>query len=235
MEKIKAIIEALIFASESPLAPEKIRAVFPDMEKKEIQEIIQQLMTDYQERQGGIQIQEVAGGFQFRTNSELGAWVKKLKSQKPQTLSPASLETLAIIAYKQPIVKSEIESIRGVDVGGPLKNLLEKKLIRIMGRKDVPGRPIIYGTTKKFLEVFNLRDLTDLPNLREFKELNRQPEIPLESSEEMAQSRFEEFETEFEEEKASDHAPIEQTGTGDGEGTDETPDGVFPDDDHSEP
>ncbi|HON59322.1 MAG TPA: SMC-Scp complex subunit ScpB [Smithella sp.] len=183
MEKIKAIVEALIFASESPLAPEKIRAVFPDMEKKEIQQIIQQLVTEYHERQGGIQIQEVAGGFQFRTNPELGSWVKKLKSQKPQSLSPASLETLAIIAYKQPIVKSEIESIRGVDVGGPLKNLLEKKLIRIMGRKDVPGKPIIYGTTKKFLEVFNLRDLMDLPNLRELKELQQQQEMALESSE----------------------------------------------------
>ncbi|HRS97759.1 MAG TPA: SMC-Scp complex subunit ScpB, partial [Smithella sp.] len=88
MEKIKAIVEALIFASESPLAPEKIRAVFPDMEKKEIQQIIQQLVTEYHERQGGIQIQEVAGGFQFRTNPELGSWVKKLKSQKPQSLSP---------------------------------------------------------------------------------------------------------------------------------------------------
>lgn len=183
MEKIKAIIEALIFTSELPLAPEKIRAVFPDMEKTDIQEIIRQLVMEYQERQGGIQIQEVAGGFQFRTHPELGSWVKKLKSQKPQSLSPASLETLAIIAYKQPIVKSEIESIRGVDVGGPLKNLLEKKLIRIMGRKDVPGKPIIYGTTKKFLEVFNLRDLMDLPNLRELKELQQQHELALEESE----------------------------------------------------
>ena len=177
MEKIKAIVEALIFASDTPLAPEKIRAVFPEVEKTEIKEIIDQLESEYNERQGGIYLQEVAGGFQFRTRPELGPWVKKLRSTKPHSLSPAAMETLAIVAYKQPIVKSEIESIRGGDVGAPLKGLLDKKLIRIVGRKDVPGKPIIYGTTRKFLEVFNLKDLMDLPNLRELKELNQQQEI----------------------------------------------------------
>jgi segregation and condensation protein B len=177
MEKIKAIIESLIFASDTPLAPEKIRVVFPEVEKKEIKEIIDQLVSEYNERDGGIFLQEVAGGFQFRTNPELGQWIKKLKSTKPHSLSPQAMETLAIVAYKQPIVKSEIESIRGVDVGGPLKSLLDKKLVRIVGRKDVPGKPIIYGTTRRFLEVFNLKDLLDLPNLRELKELNQQQEI----------------------------------------------------------
>ena len=177
MEKIKAIVEALIFASDTPLEPEKIRSVFPEIEKTEIKEIIDQLVVEYNERQGGISLQEVAGGFQFRTNLELGQWIKKLKSTKPHHLSPQALETLAIIAYKQPIVKSEIESIRGVDVGAPLKGLLEKKLIRIVGRKDVPGKPIIYGTTRKFLEVFNLKDIMDLPNIRELKELHQQQEL----------------------------------------------------------
>jgi len=177
MEKIKAIIEALIFASDTPLAPEKIRVVFPEVEKKEIKEIIDQIVSEYNERDGGIFLQEVAGGFQFRTNPELGQWIKKLKSTKPHSLSPQAMETLAIVAYKQPIVKSEIESIRGVDVGGPLKSLLDKKLVRIVGRKDVPGKPIIYGTTRRFLEVFSLKDLLDLPNLRELKELNQQQEI----------------------------------------------------------
>lgn len=177
MEKIKAIIEALIFASDTPLAPEKIRVVFPEVEKKEIKEIIDQIVSEYNERNGGIFLQEVAGGFQFRTNPELGQWIKKLKSTKPHSLSPQAMETLAIVAYKQPIVKSEIESIRGVDVGGPLKSLLDKKLVRIVGRKDVPGKPIIYGTTRRFLEVFSLKDLLDLPNLRELKELNQQQEI----------------------------------------------------------
>lgn len=177
MEKIKAVIEALIFASDTPLSPERIRTVFPEVEKTEIKEIIDQLASEYHDRQGGIFLQEVAGGFQFRTNPDLGPWIKKLKTTKPQSLSPQALETLAIIAYKQPIVKSEIEDIRGVDVGGPLKGLLEKKLVRIVGRKDVPGKPIIYGTTRKFLEVFNLKDIMDLPNIREFKELYQQQEL----------------------------------------------------------
>ena len=193
MEKIKAVIEALIFASDTPLAPEKIRVVFPEAEKTEIKEIIDQLVMEYNERQGGMCLQEVAGGFQFRTNPELSQWIKKLKSTKPHSLSPQAMETLAIIAYKQPIVKSEIESIRGVDVGGPLRNLLDKKLIRIVGRKDVPGKPIIYGTTRKFLEVFNLKDIMDLPNLRELKELNRQQEqVELEIEQEIEQKVEEE-------------------------------------------
>jgi segregation and condensation protein B len=193
MEKIKAVIEALIFASDTPLAPEKIRVVFPEVEKTEIREIIDQLVSEYNERQGGMCLQEVAGGFQFRTNPELSQWIKKLKSTKPHSLSPQAMETLAIIAYKQPIVKSEIESIRGVDVGGPLRNLLDKKLIRIVGRKDVPGKPIIYGTTRKFLEVFNLKDIMDLPNLRELKELNRQQEqVELDIEQEIEQKVEEE-------------------------------------------
>lgn len=178
MEKIKAVIESLIFASDTPLAVEKIRAIFPDVEKADIKEMIDQLAAEYQERQGGICLQEVAGGFQFRTNPELSSWIKKLKTTKPQSLSPQAMETLAIIAYRQPIVKSEIEDIRGVDVGGQLKGLMEKKLIRIVGRKDVPGKPIIYGTTKKFLEVFNLKDIMDLPNIRELKELHK-PQEPI--------------------------------------------------------
>jgi segregation and condensation protein B len=197
MEKIKAVIEALIFASDTPLAPEKIRVIFPEVEKTEIKEIIDQLVLEYDERGGGIVLQEVAGGFQFRTNSELAQWVKKLKSTKAHPLSPQALETLAIVAYKQPIVKSEIEDIRGVDVGGPLKGLMEKKLIRIVGRKDVPGKPIIYGTTKKFLEVFNLKDIMDLPNIRELKELHQQQELLEPEQELMEQEVLEEAAAEY--------------------------------------
>lgn len=216
MEKIKAVIEALIFASDTPLSIEKIRTVLPDAEKSDIKEIIDQLVTEYNDRQGGIILQEVAGGFQFRTHPEISQWIKKLKITKPQSLSPQAMETLAIIAYKQPIVKSEIEDIRGVDVGGPLKGLLEKKLIRIVGRKDVPGKPIIYGTTRKFLEVFNLKDIMDLPNLRELKELNQpgeleQPELEgLESLDEPEVSK----ETEVHEQNEQDEsqsAPEEKT------------------------
>ena len=177
MEDVKAVIEALIFASDAPLALEKIRIILSGVEKSEIKEALDKIILEYNERQSGIYLQEVAGGFQFRTRPELSSWVKKLKSTKPHSLSPQAMETLAIVAYKQPIVKSEIESIRGVDVGAPLRSLLDRKLIRIVGRKDVPGKPIIYGTTRKFLEVFNLKDLIDLPNLRELKELNQQQEI----------------------------------------------------------
>lgn len=206
MEKIKAVIEALIFASDTPLAPDKIHVILPEVEKTEIKEIIDQLVLEYNERQGGLCLQEVAGGFQFRTTPEIAQWVKKLKSTKPHSLSPQALETLAIVAYKQPIVKSEIEDIRGVDVGGPLKGLMEKKLIRIVGRKDVPGKPIIYGTTKKFLEVFNLKDITDLPNIRELKELHQQQELldPDLMEPEVVQS--ETLETEFIEEAAKEEA-----------------------------
>ena len=176
MENISAVIEALILSSESPLALEKICAVLDGVEKIDVREALDHLMAGYEERQSGISIQEVAGGFQFRTRPEMASWVKKLKGTKPASLSPAALETLAIVAYRQPIVKAEIESIRGVDVSAPLKCLLDKKLVRILGRKDVPGKPIIYGTTKKFLEVFNLKELTDLPTMRELKELTENEE-----------------------------------------------------------
>ncbi len=187
MDNIPAVIEALIFASESPLPLEKICAVLDGVDKTEVKDALDKLIAAYEERQSGISIQEVAGGFQFRTRPELALWIKKLKGTKPGSLSPAALETLAIVAYRQPIVKAEIETVRGVDVSAPLKGLLEKKLIRIMGRKDAPGKPIIYGTTKKFLEVFNLKELTDLPTMRELTEITEQQSaLDLETAEENA-------------------------------------------------
>jgi segregation and condensation protein B len=177
MENIKAVLEALILASEVPLTLDKICLIMDEADKSLIRESLESLIADYTGRQSGICIQEVAGGFQFRTHPDLSAWVKKMKQTKPASLSPAALETLAIVAYRQPIVKAEIESIRGVDVSAPLRGLLDKKLIRIVGRKDVPGKPIIYGTTKKFLEVFNLKDLAELPTLRELKELNEHQDL----------------------------------------------------------
>jgi segregation and condensation protein B len=185
MDNIPAVIEALIFASESPLSLEKICAVLDGVDKTEVKDALDKLIAAYEERQSGISIQEVAGGFQFRTRPELALWIKRLKGTKPGSLSPAALETLAIVAYRQPIVKAEIETVRGVDVSAPLKGLLEKKLIRIMGRKDAPGKPIIYGTTKKFLEVFNLKELADLPTMRELTEITEQQSaLDLEAAEE---------------------------------------------------
>jgi segregation and condensation protein B len=169
-EKI-AVLEALIFASEAPLTPERAADVLTDTEKKEILSLLEELGREYETRGGGIVLVPVAGGYQFRTKPEMAPWIRKLKASRPAMLSPAALETLAVIAYRQPLVKSEVDRIRGVDASGALKGLLEKKLVRIVGRKDVPGKPIIYGTTKRFLEVFNLQDLSELPTLRELKDL----------------------------------------------------------------
>jgi segregation and condensation protein B len=171
MEEKKAIIEALVFAAEMPLSVERIAEILTGTEKAAVSVALQELARDYEEREGGIQLQSVAGGYQFRTRADLSAWVKKLRTVRPPGLTPAALETLAIIAYRQPVVKADIDRFRGVDTAGSLRGLLEKKLARIVGRKDVPGKPILYGTTRKFLEVFNLQDLSALPTLRELKEL----------------------------------------------------------------
>jgi segregation and condensation protein B len=166
-----AILEALILASETPLTPERAAELLTDTERKEVISLFEELSREYETRAGGIILVQVAGGFQFRTRPEMAPWIRKLRAARPAMLSPAALETLAVIAYRQPLVKSEVDRIRGVDVSGALKGLLEKKLVRIVGRKDVPGKPIIYGTTRKFLEVFNLRDLSELPTLRDLKDL----------------------------------------------------------------
>ena len=176
MEEKIAIIEALLFASEEPLTVERIVSTLADTEKKEIVSLLEGLIREYDVRGGGICLREVAGGFQFRTRTDLSPWIRKLKAGRPALLSPAAMETLAVVAYRQPLVKAEIDRIRGVDASGALKGLLEKKLVRIVGRKDVPGKPIIYGTTRKFLEVFNLKDLSELPTLRELKDLQEQQE-----------------------------------------------------------
>lgn len=172
MEETKVILEAVIFASDSPLSVDRMREILPDVEKSEITRLLQELVHEYETKRGGFLLQEVAGGFQFRTRADLSYWIGKLMKGKAAQLSHAAMETLAIVAYKQPVVKSEIDRIRGVDGGSSLKGLLEKKLVRIMGRKDVPGKPMMYGTTKKFLEVFNLKDLAELPTLKELKDLH---------------------------------------------------------------
>jgi segregation and condensation protein B len=171
MEDLRAIIETLLFASDTPLGVDRIRDILGEAERTEIAQIIADLKREHDERKGGFQLYEVASGYQFRTRPDLALWIKKMRGLKPSMLSPAALETLAVIAYRQPVVKADIDRVRGVDVSGTLKGLLEKKLVRMLGRKDVPGKPIVYGTSKKFLEVFNLKDLSELPTLRELKEL----------------------------------------------------------------
>jgi segregation and condensation protein B len=137
-----------------------------------VKQVLRCLQEDYEKAGRGVQLVEVAGGFQLVTRPEYAPWIKRLEKSKPAPkLSRSALESLAVIAYKQPIVRAEIEQIRGVETSGVLKTLLERKLVRIVGRKDEPGRPILYGTTKYFLQHFGLRDLSELPPLREFKEL----------------------------------------------------------------
>ena len=170
-KSLKLIIEALLFASDKPLSASEIRACLPDETASNITQTLKDLQAEYDSLERSFILKEVAQGFQLRTKTEYAPYVLKMLRTSPTRLSRAALETLAIIAYKQPILRQEIERLRGVDVGGILKTLLEKDLIRIMGRKNLPGRPLIYGTTKKFLAVFDLKDLESLPKLKEIRDL----------------------------------------------------------------
>ena len=174
MSQVRAIIESLLFVSEVPLSLVKIKSILSMYTHGEIIQALEDLRQEYADEKHGFCLAEVAQGYQFRSKAEYGDWIRKLKRIIPTKLSLAALETLAIIAYKQPILRSEIENLRGVDVGGILRLLLEKNLIKILGRKNVPGRPIIYGTTQKFLEFFSLKDISSLPTLEEIEELAEQ-------------------------------------------------------------
>lgn len=171
MENIKYIIESLLFVSGEPLTIDRIKKVLDQVDTREIHQAFAELSAEYEARQGGFLLREVAGGYQIRTRPEYREWIKRFIQPSPFRLSKAALETLAIIAYKQPIIRSDIEHIRGVDSGGILRTLLERKLIRVLGRKQIPGRPLIYATTKQFLEVFDLKDLKDLPTPAEIESL----------------------------------------------------------------
>ena len=171
MDDLRAVVEALVFASEIPLSIDRLKDLLGEPDRKTIREILQDIELEYRQRNGGLCLMEVAGGYQFRTKTDYSPWIRKLRGIRPVPLSPAAMETLSVVAYRQPVTRQEIEKIRGVDVSGSLKGLLEKKLTRIVGRKNVPGKPIMYGTTKRFLEVFDLKDLSELPTLREITEM----------------------------------------------------------------
>ncbi len=168
-DELKHIIESLLFVSEEPLSVDRIRNVLDIQDTGPITEALDRLAAEYETRKGGFFLREVAGGFQIRTRPEYKDWIKRLLQTSPARLSKAALETLAIIAYKQPVLRSDIEYIRGVDSGGVLRMLLERKIIKVLGRKDIPGRPMIYGTTKQFLQMFDLKDLKDLPTPKEIE------------------------------------------------------------------
>jgi len=168
---LRGLVEALVFASDQPIKPNEIGKL-AQAPARQIKEVLEELKTEYADR--GVQLEEIAGGWAFRTNVAFAPFVRDLVGQKPVRLTRAQLETLAIVAYRQPVTRPEIDDVRGVDCGPVLRTLLERDLVRILGKKDEPGRPILYGTSAGFLELFGLKSLKDLPTLREFTELNEE-------------------------------------------------------------
>jgi segregation and condensation protein B len=175
---LRGLLEALVFASDKPLKTGEL-ARLASARIKQVRELMPELKQDYAQR--GIVLDEVAGGWVFRTSAKYAPFVRDLAGEKPVRLTRAQIETLAIAAYRQPLTRPEIDEIRGVDSGATLKLLLERDLLRILGKKDEPGRPLLYGTTSHFLEFFGLKSLKDLPTLKEFTELSDESRLVAEA------------------------------------------------------
>lgn len=174
---LKSAVEAMLFASEKPLLIEQVKKALGNIDGNEVRKILEELKTEYSQANRGINVVEVAGGFQMITSPSFAPFLKKLfKDRNTERLSKPALETLAIIAYKQPLTRTEIESLRNVNVDGVMKSLVDKTLIRICGRKKVPGRPFVYGTTRQFLEYFGLKSLDELPKMEDFSALAQNAE-----------------------------------------------------------
>ncbi len=174
----KGIVESILFVSDKPVTVEQFRQVMPEVSAGEIEKVIQSLKEDFSQKIGGMIIAEIAGGFQMFSNPSYAGYIRNFyKTRTKEKLSRPSLETLAIIAYKQPVSRADIELVRGVNSDGVMAHLLSKALVKIVGRKEVPGRPFLYGTSKEFLEYFGLKSLEDLPKLEEFPILSTQAEI----------------------------------------------------------
>jgi segregation and condensation protein B len=171
--RARTVVETLLFLAERPLAIEEIRQA-TGIEPARIEKALDQISGHHREGISGIVLHEVAGGWQLRTSPDNVEFARRFLRVKPQRLTRAALETLAIVAYRQPVTRPEIEEIRGVDCGAVVKALLERRLVKILGKKEEPGRPILYGTTREFLEFFSLKDLASLPTLREFHELSEE-------------------------------------------------------------
>ncbi|HSN15954.1 MAG TPA: SMC-Scp complex subunit ScpB [Anaeromyxobacteraceae bacterium] len=170
--QVRAVVEALVFASPQPITAREIARVLQGVPGEEWRRRLEELKADYARDERGVQVVEVAGGWQITTRPEYNDWVRELLDPRtPTRLSIQALETLAVIAYKQPVTLPEIIELRGVKSGGVVKTLLEKRLIRITGRKEVVGRPMLYGTTRQFLLHFGLKDLEELPRIEEFAEV----------------------------------------------------------------
>lgn len=171
---IKKAIECIIFVSDQPVSVDKLQQVFTELERSDIRKHLKEMIEEWAALDRGILLEEVAGGFQFRTDPAYGEYVTNYNKRiKKFRLSRAALEVLAIIAYKQPVTRVEVESIRGVDSSGVINALLERRILEIKGRKEVIGRPFLYGTTSEFLEVFGLKSLKDLPTLKEIDEISK--------------------------------------------------------------
>src|SRR5882724_4490727 len=228
--ELKRIIEALLFSAERPLAPKEIRAIFAEATDEEnpgmvepfrnvreaqIVTALDELKVEYDAQQHSFQLVEIAGGWRLVSRSECAPWLKKLLDEaRPHRLSPPSLETLSIIALRQPISRADIAAIRGVEVDGVIKTLLERDLITITGKSDAPGRPMLYGTTQKFLEHFGLRDIDDMPKAAEL----RLQAAALKTAEEKASAAS----------PASGETPVNPVGTADATTTKTTNEGQAP-------
>jgi len=217
--QLKSAIEALLFVSGNPLTLDRLTSIFEaEATPEQIVEQVRALQGEYSDRGAGIMLSEVAGGYQLATRPEHFGWIRKFKAVKVSSkLSKPALETLAIVAYKQPITRTEVEAVRGVNIGGIMRNLMERRLVKIVGKKDVPGKPMMYGTTLDFLQYFGLKDLSALPTLKEFQELEAgeeiMEEVPAapESMDETDESSEIETAADDSELEASDEAPAEAT------------------------
>lgn len=193
LNHLKGALEAVLFTSEKPVMVDQLLKVLDTFDTADLKTILDELSREYDEKKSGIKIMEIAGGYQMLSNSLYASYIRNFyKTKHKEKLSKPALETLAIIAYKQPITRTDIELIRGVNSDGVVTHLNEKELIKTVGRKDIPGKPFLYGTTKQFMEYFGLKSLKDLPKLEEFpalqeKRLNEEPGIlPIETPAEAA-------------------------------------------------
>lgn len=171
------IAEALILAAPEPISAQRLGEIVPGARAAAVREIVDELNAGYAEARRAFEIVEAAGGYQVRTRGEFAPYLQQTLGNRPLRLSQAALETLAVIAYRQPVTRAEVEHVRGVDVGAVLRSLLERRLVRIAGHREVAGRPMLYGTTRRFLEVFGLARIEDLPTLRDLQEF-APPEAP---------------------------------------------------------
>ncbi|MDD5668957.1 MAG: SMC-Scp complex subunit ScpB [Candidatus Omnitrophica bacterium] len=176
---VKSVLETLLFVSEKPLLIEQAKKVLSHMSADEIRTALEEMKTEYETTNRGLRITEVAGGFRMVTAPNLLPFLKKFFAKEPRAdrLSSPALETLAIIAYKQPVTRLEIESLRKVNIDGLMKTLLQKNLIRVAGRREAPGRPQVFATTRQFLEYFGLKDLSELPKIEDFAALVEKQEM----------------------------------------------------------